>query len=64
MGWEVSFLLLYVGGGRRGHLIRGGWSHSPPVGKGGDVDDNVLCGGGGYGCMGGVFAIIGFLMTS
>ena len=21
----------------RGHPLRGGWSHSPPVGKGGDV---------------------------
>ena len=28
---------------RRGHPFRGGWSHSPPVGKGGDVDDDVLC---------------------
>ena len=25
------------------HPCRGGWSHSPPVGKGGDVDDSVLC---------------------
>ena len=49
MGWEVSFLLLYVGVGRLGHPFRGGWSHSPPVGKGGDVDDSVLCVGGGYG---------------
>ena len=49
MGWEVSFSLLCGGVGRRGHLLRGGWSHSPPVGKGGDVDDSVLCAGGGYG---------------
>ena len=27
----------------------GGWSHSPPVGEGGDVGDGVLCVGGGYG---------------
>ena len=46
MGWEVSFSLLCGGVGRRGHLLRGGWSHSPPVGKGGDVDDDVLCAGG------------------
>ena len=26
---------------RRGHPFRGGWSHSPPVGKGGDEDDDV-----------------------
>ena len=47
MGWEVSFSLLYGGVGRRGHSLRGGWSHSPPVGEGGDVDDGVLCVGGG-----------------
>ena len=41
--------MLYVGVGRLGHPFRGGWSHSPPVGKGGDVDDSVLCVGGGYG---------------
>ena len=28
---------------RRGRPRRGGWSHSPPVGKGGDVDD-MACG--------------------
>ena len=43
MGWEVSFSLLYGGVGRRGHLLRGGWSHSPPVGEGGDVDGSVSC---------------------
>mgnify|MGYP006875091406 CR=1 FL=1 len=37
------------GVGRRGRPRRGGWSHSPPVGEGGDVDDKVLCVGGGYG---------------
>ena len=49
MGWEVSFSLLCGGVGRRGHLLRGGRSHSPPVGKGGDVDDSVLCAGCGFG---------------
>ena len=43
MGWEVSFSLLRGGVGRRGHPLRGGWSHSPPVGKGGDVD-GMACG--------------------
>ena len=28
---------------RRGHPLREGWSHSPPVGKGGDIDDDVTC---------------------
>jgi hypothetical protein len=35
--------LLCGGVGRRGRPRRGGWSHSPPVGKGGDVDD-MACG--------------------
>jgi len=38
-----------AGVGRRGHPFMGGWSHSPPVGEGGDVGDGVLCVGGGYG---------------
>ena len=38
VGWEVSFSLLCGGVGRRGRPRRGGWSHSPPVGKGGDVE--------------------------
>ena len=29
--------------------LGGGGSHSPPVGKGGDVGDSFLCVGGGYG---------------
>ena len=42
--------LLCGGVGRRGRPRRGGWSHSPPVGKGGDVDDDVTCVRvGGYG---------------
>jgi hypothetical protein len=33
-----GFVFLACGGvGRRGRPRRGGWSHSPPVGKGGDV---------------------------
>ena len=49
-GWVGRFLFFACGGvGRRGHPFSGGWSHSPPVGKGGDVDDGVLCVGGGYG---------------
>ena len=44
--------------GRRGHPFSGGWSHSPPVGKGGDVDDGVLCVGGG--CGGGLALVQGF----
>ena len=46
LGGFVSFVV--AGIGRLGHPLRGGWSHSPPVGKGGDVDDSVLCAGGGY----------------
>ena len=39
-----GFVFLACGGvGRRGRPRRGGWSHSPPVGKGGDVDD-MACG--------------------
>ena len=43
-GWAGRFRFLccmQYGGrvGRRGHPLRGGWSHSPPVGKAGDVDD-------------------------
>ena len=49
MGWEVSFPLLWRGLDVLATPVRGGWSHSPPVGKGGDVDDSVLCVGGGYG---------------
>jgi hypothetical protein len=43
-----GFVFFFACGGveRRGHPFRGGWSHSPPVGKGGDVDDDVLCAGG------------------
>ena len=37
LGGFVSFVV--AGIGRLGHPLRGGWSHSPPVGKGGDVDD-------------------------
>ena len=48
LGGFVSFVV--AGVGRRGHPLRGGWSHSPPVGKGGDVDDDVTCVRvGGYG---------------
>ena len=61
MGWEVLFSLLYGGVGRRGHSLRGGWSHSPPVGEGGDVDDSVLCVGGGYE---GFLFLVRLLMTS
>ena len=39
LGGFVSFVV--AGVGRLGHPLRGGWSHSPPVGKGGDVDDSV-----------------------
>ena len=53
MDWEVSFPLLCGGVGRRGRPLRGGWSHSPPVGEGGDVDDSVAV--GGWWAMGGVF---------
>ena len=49
LGGFVSFVV--AGVGRLGHLLRGGWSHSPPAGKGGDVDDSVLCAGGGYVCV-------------
>ena len=49
---------LNSGVGRRGRPRRGGWSHSPPVGEGGDVGDGVLCVGGGYG--GGVYSLVNF----
>ena len=49
-GWVGRFRFLCCGGDwtswALGHPLRGGWSHSPPVGKGGDVDDDVLCAGG------------------
>ena len=62
MGWEVSFDRFLCCGGieRRGHPLRGGWSHSPPVGKGGNVDDSVLCVGGEYG---GDFVLFGRIMA-
>ena len=45
LGGFVSFFVAVLN--VRGHPLRGGWSHSPPVGKGaGDVDDDVLCAGG------------------
>ncbi len=31
------FVVVVTGVGRHGHSLRGGWSHSPPVGEGGDV---------------------------
>ncbi len=31
------FVVVVAGVGRRGRPLRGGWSHSPPVGEGGDV---------------------------
>jgi hypothetical protein len=59
--WLGGFVFVACGGvGRRGHPFSGGWSHSPPVGKGGDVDDGVLCVGGG--CGGGL-ALVGVLGT-
>ena len=47
-----------AGIGRLGHPLRGGWSHSPPVGKGGDEDDDVTF------VREGGFVLSGVFMTS
>ena len=51
LGGFVSFVVavLNVVAGQLATPLKGGGSHSPPVGKGGNVDDSVLCVGGGYG---------------
>ena len=48
-GGGLGGFVFWGGAERRGHPFIGGWSHSPPVGGGGDVDDGVLCVGGEYG---------------
>ena len=62
LGGFVSFVVAVLNVVATRHSLRGGWSHSPPVGKGGNVHDSVSCvwvvG------MGVFFVLIGFLMTS